>query len=169
MSATVWSGRFLEMRDRDGWEYAARVGGVEAAAVLAIDDAADGRHLLLIEQRRPAVDALCLELPAGLIDNGETAELAAARELEEETGWRAATWERIGRFASSPGLTDERFTLLRATGLTRVGEGGGVEGESIRVHRVALARLTDFLAERDAAGVVLDARLLVLLSLQSLR
>ena len=71
-------------------------------------------------------------------------------------------WERIGRFASSPGLTDERFTLLRATGLTRVGEGGGVAGEDIRVHRVPVAGVAAFVAEREAAGVVLDARLLVL-------
>lgn len=155
------------MRDAEGWEFASRVGGAQAVAVLAIDEAADGRHVLLIEQHRPAVGGPCLELPAGLIDPGETVQAGAARELEEETGWRAERWERVGAYASSPGLTGERFTLLRATGLSRVGDGGGVKGEAIRVHRVAVARLADFMAEREVAGVVLDARLLVLLSLQS--
>src|SRR3546814_1600429 len=64
------------------------------------------------------------------------AEITAERELEEETGYRAAHWRTVGEFYSSPGMVSESFTLLIATGLTRIGEGGGVDGEDIIVHRV---------------------------------
>ena len=60
------------------------------------------------------------------------------RELEEETGYRAAQWEELGEFYSSPGMLSESFTLVKATGLTKVGEGGGTEHEDIVVHRVPL-------------------------------
>ncbi len=162
----LWRGRFLEVRERDGWEYAARPGGLGVVVVLAIDDGPDGRHVLLIEQHRPPIDARSLELPAGLVGDdvaGEAEEAAAARELEEETGWRAGGLERIGGFSSSPGLTAERCTLFRATDLARVGEGGGVGGEDIAVHRVPLAGIDGFIAERRAAGVAVDVKLLALI------
>lgn len=157
----VWSGRHVEVRDRDGWEYAARAGDRTAVVVLALDDG----HVLLVEQHRRPLGARCLELPAGLVGDeeaGEPDETAAARELEEETGWRAGRLEPLGRFASAPGLASETFTLWRAMELERVGKGGGVAGEDIAVHRVPLDGLTAFIAERRAAGVVIDARLLAL-------
>ena len=132
--------------------------------------ALDGDHVLLVEQHRPPLGARCLELPAGLVgdeDAGEAEEAAAARELEEETGWRAGRLEPLGRFASAPGLSSETFTLWRATGLTRVGAGGGVAGEDIAVHRVARATLGRFVAEKRRAGVVIDARLLAVLTLDA--
>ncbi len=57
----------------------------------------------------------------------KTPETAAARELEEETGYRAERFENLGEYYSSPGMVSESFTLLRAHGLTKVSEGGGVE------------------------------------------
>ena len=160
---TLWRGRFLEARRRGRWEYAARPGGIGAAVVLALD----GDAVILIEQYRVPLGAWCLELPAGLVgDDGasETAEAAGARELEEETGYRAARTESLGEYYSSPGMTDERFTLVRATGPTRVGAGGGVESEDIVVHRVPLADVTDFVAARREAGVAIDVKLLLLLA-----
>ena len=68
----------------------------------------------------------------GIDDRGqEGIELAASRELEEETGYRADKVDVVGRFASSPGMVSETFCLVRATGLTKVGEGGGVPGENV--------------------------------------
>jgi len=160
---TLWSGRFLEIRRRDGWEWAARRGEVRAAVILAIHDGA----VILVEQDRIPLGCRSLELPAGLVGDdadAETPKTAAARELEEETGWRAARVEALGIFASSPGMTSETFTLVRATGLTRVGAGGGVAGERIAVHAVPLAELTAFVAARRAAGVAIDARLLLVLA-----
>jgi len=159
---TVWKGRFLEMKKRGRWEYVGRVGGVEAAVIIAIDQG----HVILVEQYRVPLGRACLELPAGLIgdeDAGETAEMSAARELEEETGYRPATCTSLGTFYASPGMVSECFTLIRAEGLTRVGEGGGTADENIIVHRVPMATITDFIAERRAAGVAIDVKLLTLL------
>ena len=158
----VWSGRFIEAKRLGKWEYVSRTRGVSAAAILAVDDG----HVLLVEQYRVPIGALCLELPAGLVGDdteGEEAESAAIRELEEETGYRAERAVDLGRYFASPGMSSEGFTLLRAEGLAKVGEGGGVAGEDIEVHRVRLEALPDFVAERRARGVAVDAKLLLLL------
>jgi ADP-ribose pyrophosphatase len=61
-------------------------------------------------------------------------------------------------------MVSEGFTLLRAEGLEKVGDGGGVEGEDIVVHRVKLGELPAFVAEKRAAGVAVDVKLLLLLA-----
>ena len=103
--------------------------------ILAIDDSPDGRHVVIVEQYRVPLKVQCLELPAGLVGDdtaGEAPEIAAQRELEEETGYRADHWRTVGEFYSSPGMVSESFTLLVATGLTKIGEGGGVDGAETR-------------------------------------
>ncbi len=158
----VWQGRFITAKTRGKWEYVSRARGIKAAVILAVDD----DHVLLVEQFRVPLGANCLELPAGLIGDdtaGEAIEAAAARELEEETGYRPARIEKIGEFYSSPGMVSESFYFVRAHGLTRVGEGGGVDGENITVHRVALDQVTAFAAAKRAEGCVIDAKLLMLL------
>ena len=159
---TEWSGKFVQVRRRGRWEYAGRPGNMRAAVVLAID----AGEVILVEQYRVPLGKFCLELPAGLIgDEGEAEDAltSAVRELEEETGYCAAHWEELGEFYSSPGMLSESFTLVKATGLTKVGDGGGTASEDITVHRVALAGLEDFLAERRAAGDAIDVRILLLL------
>ena len=160
----VWQGRFITTKTRGKWEYVSRARGIKAAVILAIDDG----HVLLVEQFRVPLGKICLELPAGLIGDeteGEAVELAAARELEEETGYRPARIESLGEFFSSPGMVSESFFFVRAHGLTKVSEGGGVEGENITVHRVALSGISAFIAEKRAAGFAIDAKLLMLLAL----
>ena len=113
------------------------------------------------------IGARCLELPAGLVgdeEQGEAVESAAIRELEEETGYRAGSMVDLGRFHASPGMSSEGFTLLRAEGLAKVGEGGGVAGEEIEVHRVKLEDVPGFVAALRARGVAIDSKLLLLLS-----
>jgi ADP-ribose pyrophosphatase len=158
----VWRGRFIEAKRLGKWEFVSRTRGVSAAVILAVEDG----HVLLVEQQRVPVGARCLELPAGLVgdeEEGEEASAAAIRELEEETGYRAERVVDLGRFHASPGMSSEGFTLLRAEGLTKAGEGGGVAGEDIQVHRVKLADVPALVAERRAAGVAMDAKLLLLL------
>ena len=158
----VWHGKYITTKRRGPWEYVGRARGIGAAVILAIEDG----FVLLVEQWRVPLQANCLELPAGLIGDetvGEAVEIAAARELEEETGYRADRIEIIGTFASSPGMVSETFTLVRAHGLTKVGEGGGVEGEDITVHRVALDQLGEFIAGKRNEGCGIDVKLLTLL------
>lgn len=165
----MWQGRFITAKTRGRWEYVGRARGIRAAAIIALDDDADGtRHVILVSQYRVPLGRFSLEIPAGLVGDdaggeGEEATTAAARELEEETGYRADRIEAIGRFASSPGMVSETFTLVRAHGLTRVGEGGGEAGEGITVYRVKLDEVPAFVAGKRAEGVFIDAKLLLVL------
>jgi ADP-ribose pyrophosphatase len=157
----TWQGKFVTAKLRGKWEYVARSRGIRAAVILAVED----EHVLLVEQFRVPLGAKCLELPAGLIgdhDVGEDALTSAGRELEEETGYRAAVLEVVGEFFSSPGMLSESFTLVRASSLEKVGEGGGVDGENIVVHRVALAALSEFVSRKRSEGCAIDVKLLML-------
>ncbi len=167
----MWEGRFIAARRRGRWEYVSRTRGISAAVILAIDEtggdeAAGQHHVILVDQYRVPLGRRCIELPAGLVgdeDAGEDPALAASRELEEETGFRAGRIVSLGQFWSSPGMVSESFTLFRAHDLVQVGSGGGVAGEDIRVHRVALNGLADWLAARRAEGYAVDVKLLTLL------
>ena len=158
----LWQGRFITMKRRGRWEYASRARGIRAAAIIAIDEG----HILLVSQYRMATRCRTLEIPAGLVGdddgaNDESAEIAAARELEEETGYRAERFENLGLFYSSPGMVSEGFTLLRAHGLKQVGPGGGTESEDITVYRVALSELPEFVARWREAGHGVDVRIAI--------
>jgi ADP-ribose pyrophosphatase len=158
----VWQGKFITAKTRGKWEYVSRARGIKAAVILAIEDG----HVLLVEQFRVPLGKNCLELPAGLIGDetaNEAIEDAAARELEEETGYRPARIEVIGDFYSSPGMVSESFYFVKAHGLTKVSDGGGVEGENITVHRVSLDALSDFVTAKRAEGCAMDVKLLMLL------
>lgn len=160
---TMWAGRFLVAKREGKWEYVGRARGIGAAVILAITEG----DVLLVEQYRVPLKANCIELPAGLVGDeteGEDVTIAAARELEEETGYRPAKVEELGRFASSPGMVSETFMLVRATGLERVGEGGGVEGEGITAHRVPLSDIGAFIAGKRAEGCAIDVKILLLLA-----
>jgi ADP-ribose pyrophosphatase len=162
----MWEGRFITAKRKGRWEYVGRARSIGAAVILAIDEAADGRHVILVDQYRVPLGRRCLELPAGLIGDetaGEDPLEAATRELEEETGYRPAHLEKLGEFFSSPGMVSECFTLYRAHDIVKVGDGGGVEGEGIIVHRVPLARLAEWIAERRDEGYAMDVKLLLLL------
>jgi ADP-ribose pyrophosphatase len=160
---TMWQGRYIVAKREGRWEYVSRARDIEAAVILAIEDG----HVLLVDQYRVPLKAKCLELPAGLVGDdsaGEPVEAAAIRELEEETGYRAAQMVSLGRFHSSPGMVSESFTLLRAGGLEKVSDGGGVEDEGITVHRVKLDDIADYIAARRAEGFAIDVKLLLLLA-----
>ena len=161
----MWAGRFITAKTRGKWEYVTRSRGIRAAVILAIDEE---DHVLLVEQFRVPLGKPCLELPAGLIGDhdhsaGEDATLAAARELEEETGYRPARVEVVGEFYSSPGMVSESFTLLRAHDLEKVGPGGGTDSEEITVHRVPICGIEQAIADWRRQGLGIDVRILLLL------
>jgi ADP-ribose pyrophosphatase len=162
-ASLAWQGKYICVKTEGTWEYVSRVRGIGAAVILAIDEG----HVLLVEQYRVPIGTNCLELPAGLIGDeqeGEDIHLAAIRELEEETGYRAERMVDLGRFHASPGMSSEGFTLLRAEGLEKVGEGGGVENEDIVVHRVPVTEVPAFVAAKRAEGLAVDVKMLLLLA-----
>jgi ADP-ribose pyrophosphatase len=159
----VWQGKYIAAKRQGRWEYVSRTRGISAAVILAVDEG----HAILVEQYRVPVGSMCLELPAGLVgdeEEGEAIEAAAIRELEEETGYRAERMTDLGRYHASPGMSSEGFSLLRAEGLTRVGEGGGVAGEEIAVHRVPVSEVPAFVEQKRREGAAIDVKLLLLLA-----
>jgi ADP-ribose pyrophosphatase len=73
--------------------------------------------------------------------------------------------ERLGEFYASPGMLSEAFTIVRAHGVRKIGEGGGDENEDIKVHLVARSDIPNFLEQKRAEGLGVDAKLLLLLNL----
>ena len=109
----------------------------------------------------------CIELPAGLVgdeDPDAGIEDTAIKELEEETGFTAERIEVLGEYFSSPGMVAEGFTLVRAHGVTKVGDGGGNEHEEIEVHLVPRAEVAAFVERKRAEGAAIDVKLLLLLA-----
>lgn len=108
---TIYDGHIIRVEKLEGrWEV---VRHADAVALLVLN--AEG-EMLCVRQQRPAVDALTLEVPAGLIDPGESPEQAARRELQEEAGFDADV-TLLSRFYASPGFSDELLYLFRAENL----------------------------------------------------
>ena len=159
----VWEGKFVRTLTRGRWEYVSRTGSVNAVVIVAETEG----KIVLIDQYRVPVGKRCLELPAGLVgdeDPDATVEGTAVKELEEETGYTAERIEVLGDFQSSPGMLSESFTLVRAHGLKKVGDGGGTEHEDINVHLVAREDIPAFAAERRSEGMAVDVKLLIFMN-----
>lgn len=153
-------GRFLRLVRRAGWEYVERARPVGSVFIAAVTD---DRHLILTIEDRIPVNAPVVGLPAGLVGDepgteGEPPEAAVRRELIEEAGYAADHVEILSRGPTSPGMTDEVIALALATGLTRVGPGGGRAAESITTHPVPLAEVDAWLAARVAEGALIDPK-----------
>ncbi|WP_019010316.1 NUDIX domain-containing protein [Deinococcus aquatilis] len=107
----IYDGRILRLELQEGkWEV---IRHKDAVSVLALNDAGE---MLLVRQLRRAVNAYTVEAPAGLIDEGETPEQAARRELQEEAGLDADV-TLLTRFYSSPGFCDEHLYVFIARNL----------------------------------------------------
>ncbi len=154
----LWRGRFLAIGEVDGWEYCTRT---TAGAVVTVVAVTPAETVLLTEQYRPPLGARVIELPAGLAGDDpdrpdETLAEAAERELIEETGYRAERLRPLISGPTSAGLTDEFIHFFVAEGLRRDGPGGGVDGERIEVHEVAVDGIVAWLKARQDAGVLVD-------------
>ena len=146
-----WEGKVVRagverFRHSDGSEVTReKVWHPGAVGIVAIDDA----HVWLTRQPREVVGASAsLEIPAGKLDvAGESPLDTAKRELAEEIGKRAAHWEEIFLFYTSPGFSDERVWLFLATGLSDSAPAQADEDERIEVVPWALTRLDQAIAE----------------------
>jgi nudix-type nucleoside diphosphatase (YffH/AdpP family) len=119
-------------------------------AVVAVDDAG---QVLLVRQPRPAVGARLLELPAGIVDPGETPLESARRELAEETGFAAERLEPLVEFYTSPGFSTERLYVFAASGL-RPAQVVPDEDEEIELVRMPIHEAV----ERILGGEISDAK-----------
>jgi ADP-ribose pyrophosphatase len=146
-------------------------GGIRAArevvrhagsvVILAVDDQ---QRVCLVRQYRYPVDDAIWEIPAGRVDEGETPETGARRELEEEVGARAGHLEQLLSFYASPGFCDEVMHLFRASSLT-LAAARPEPDENIEVRWVALPEARAM----AAGGEVRDAKTLVALLLEDER
>jgi ADP-ribose pyrophosphatase len=160
MKKTLFEGRFIRLVDDDGWEFADRVGSIGVVCIIAID----GEHIILVEEFRKAFQAPVISVPAGLIDQAEagkrqeTAIEAALRELREETGYTARRIEEVSSGPISAGMTTERVIFFLAQDLLS-GKQMLDHDEDIKVHRVPLPHLHDYLDECAARGAEIDAKI----------
>jgi len=154
---TFAEGRFLRLVRRGHWEWTERTTARSAAIIVALTV---GRRVLFVEQRRLPLDAVTIELPAGLVgdragEQDEDAAVAARRELLEETGHEAASIEFLAECPTSPGLTNETVRFYLARDARQVGPGGGVDHEQIIVHSAPLEDCDAWLrGQRDLGKLI---------------
>jgi ADP-ribose pyrophosphatase len=124
-----------------------------SAVMMAVDDK---KRVLLVRQYRLPAEKNLWELPAGKLDEGETAIQAAKRELIEETGFRAKKWKKLVEFYPSPGYVAEKMTVFLATGLTE-GEAQPMEDERIEKRWFPKKELTEWIR----GNKILDAKTMI--------
>ena len=156
----LYQGDWLRMVRKGHWEYCERTHGEGMAVIVIAVTPAD--EVLFVEQYRVPLGARTIEMPAGLVADDhdqDTLEAAARRELEEETGWRPRHVDVLLVGPTSSGMSNERIAFVRARGLERVGDGGGVGSESITVHAVPRAQAAAWLVQKGREGYELDLKL----------
>lgn len=129
-----------------------------AVVILPVLDTPEGPRIVYVRNERHAIGAWLDELPAGGIEPNEPPEHAAQRELREETGYAAATLVPLGRFHTTPGITDELMHAFLARNLEEVGQDLD-DHEVLTVHQEPLA---DMFARLDA-GELTDAKTILAL------
>ena len=137
-----------------------------SVVILAVDNSADEPRILLERQYRYAAQDYMLELPAGRIDQGESALAAGKRELLEETGYTARRWKKALFFYPSPGFLEETMTVYLARGLTP-GEAQPEADEKIEHHLVPLSTITKLILSGRIQDVKTIASVLWLICFQN--
>ena len=162
----AWGNRWLSVRrldveqpDGERYDYhAVRMKDI-AAAVVTRDEG-----VLLMWRHRFLTDTWAWEIPMGIIEPGETPEAAAARELEEETGWRADGLTELIRSEPAAGIMDSRHFVYRATSATRIGE-PTERNESDRIEWIPVADVPGMIARHEiVSGITLVGLQQLLLS-----
>lgn len=158
-SETVYQGNFLEIR-RDEVRLpdgrpASREWLVHPGAVMIVPLLDDGRVVIERQFRYP-LGRVMIEFPAGKLDPGEAPAACAARELAEETGYRAAEWARAGILHNAIAYSNEGIEVWFARGLT-LGDNHLDDGEFLDVQSASVDELLDW----SASGTLTDAKTLI--------
>ena len=158
---SLHKGRFLELKRDGNWEYVRRVKASGAVVMIAVTPA---QELVLVQQMRMPLQGNSIELPAGIVGDSdlladEGFEVAALRELLEETGFRGSSAGIVTQGPTAAGMSSELLTFVRITDLVREHAGGGVDGEDIKVHLVPLAEVHPWLEARRAEGYFIEPRI----------
>ncbi|CEJ90391.1 hypothetical protein VHEMI06179 [[Torrubiella] hemipterigena] len=149
------------------WETAERLtrpaGGVDGVGILAILSKPDGKHILLQKQYRPPIDKVTIEIPAGLIDEGETPEQAAVRELREETGYMGNVADVSPVMFNDPGFCNTNLNMVQVDiDMSLEVNQNPVpqleDDECIEVFSVPVDRLWQECCEMENNGYGIDAR-----------
>lgn len=169
---TLISGKWLELEnitytDPNGqermWEAVSRKNCCGAAAIIAI--LKPSNRLILVRQFRPPSAGYVIEFPAGLIDNGESPETTAARELTEETGYIGKVTEVTIQAHNSPGMSGEAVSLVfmevdEKSPKNIHPETNFDDGEHIETFLVEMDKMAHFLNTRQKAGDLMDAKVM---------
>lgn len=155
---TAFDGRLfkvevLQVHDRHGREQRREV--VRHPGAVLVVPVLDATRVVMIRNHRVAVAERLWEFPAGKLERGEDPAHAAARELEEETGYRAGRIRKLGEFFTSPGFTDELMRVFAAEDLTHVGQRLELD-EDIDVEAVDLAQVSAMIRDgrlRDGKSI----------------
>ncbi|EMR67330.1 putative adp-ribose pyrophosphatase protein [Eutypa lata UCREL1] len=162
----------IEYSDPNGktrlWESAERRtrpkgGDIDGVGILAIVEKPTGPEIILQKQYRPPIDKVCIEVPAGLVDEGETAEVAAVRELKEETGYVGKVAETSPMMFNDPGFCNTNLRMVHVTIDMSLPENQDLkpeleENEFIEVFLVPLSKLWEECKKLEAEGYAIDAR-----------
>jgi 8-oxo-dGTP pyrophosphatase MutT (NUDIX family) len=167
----VWRGKFMSAveityRDARGvlrtWEALERLGIGGIVVMIAVTPSG---NVILEKQFRPPVGREVLELPAGLVEPDESMEVAAKRELIEETGWSAGKLEFLAEGPISTGASTEALRAYLCTDLDYVGKNGGDDNEIIEVIEVPIQHAQDYLRTAQAKGTLIDLKVFGLVEL----
>jgi ADP-ribose pyrophosphatase len=158
---TLFETRWIRMHRIGHWDYVVRPHSANCVGILAITPEDE---ILLVEQFRIPVGKNVIEIPAGIVGDepeflGESLADTAARELLEETGYRAGRMEKLISTPTSAGLTSEMIHLYQAHDLVREHDGGGTGAENIIVHRVPLTEIRAWLRGREESGTIIDFKI----------
>jgi 8-oxo-dGTP pyrophosphatase MutT (NUDIX family) len=166
-----WQGKFMSAveityRDAHGkvrtWEAVERLGIGGIVVMVAVTPAGT---VLLEKQFRPPLGRDVIELPAGLVDPGESMEEAAQRELIEETGWSAKKLDFIAEGPISTGASTEVLRAYLCTGLEHIGKAGGDDNEIIEVIEAPLDKAQEYLKNVQEKGTLVDLKVFGLIEL----
>lgn len=157
---TIAEGKYIRLSKIGKWEFAERNNAQGAVVIVAITKKG---KLLLTEQYRVPVQARVIEMPAGLAGDipgteDEAWAAAAQRELIEETGYSAKKMKHLTTGPVSAGFGNETLSMFLAKGIEKIGKGGGIDGEDIVVHEVALNRVPAWLRKKQRTGVLVDPK-----------